>query len=85
MNSFSALVLSWLFGRWIFDAAELPGIGAQDVTPLTIFASAFSTLGLAMFGALAAWAMFLGIFRLKNNGIFSVQKMGTRLFSTRCG
>jgi hypothetical protein len=58
MNSFSALVLTWLFGRWIFDAAELPGIGAQDVTPLTIFASAFSTLGLAMFGALAAWAIW---------------------------
>jgi hypothetical protein len=80
MNSFSALVLSWLFGRWIFDAAELPGVGAQDVTPLTIFASAFSTLGLAMFGALAAWAMFLGIFRLKNNGNFFGAKDGNEAF-----
>jgi hypothetical protein len=80
MNSFSALVLSWLFGRWIFDAAEVPGVGAQDVTPLTIFASAFSTLGLAMFGAFAAWAMFLGIFRLKNNGNFFGAKDGNEAF-----
>lgn len=80
MNSFSQLVLSWMFGRWIFHSSEVTDFVAQDVTPLTIFASAFATLGLAMFGALAAWAMFLGIFRLKNNGNFFGAKDGNDAF-----
>jgi len=80
MNSFSQLVLSWMFGRWIFDSSDVTDFVAQDVTPLTIFASAFSTLGLAIFGALAAWAMFLGIFRLKNNGNFFGAKDGNEAF-----
>lgn len=80
MNSFSQLVLSWMFGRWIFHPSEVTDFVAQDVTPLTIFASAFATLGLAMFGALAAWAMFLGIFRLKNNGNFFGAKDGNEAF-----
>ncbi|WP_214509516.1 hypothetical protein [Pseudomonas brassicacearum] len=80
MNSFSQLVLSWMFGRWIFHPSEVTDFVAQDVTPLTIFASAFATLGLAMFGALAAWAMFLGIFRLKNNGNFFGAKDGNDAF-----
>ncbi|WP_240160524.1 hypothetical protein [Pseudomonas bharatica] len=80
MNSFSQLVLSWMFGRWMFDTSNVTSFVAQDVTPLTIFASAFATLGLAMFGALAAWAMFLGIFRLKNNGNFFGAKDGNEAF-----
>lgn len=80
MNSFSQLVLAWMFGRWIFHPSEVTDFVAQDVTPLTIFASAFATLGLAMFGALAAWAMFLGIFRLKNNGNFFGAKDGNEAF-----
>lgn len=80
MTSFSQLVLSWMFGRWIFHPSEVTDFIAQDVTPLTIFASAFATLGLAMFGALAAWAMFLGIFRLKNNGNFFGARDGNEAF-----
>jgi len=81
MNSFSQLVLLWLFGRWIFEDGEIASnVGQQVVTPLTIFASAFSTLGLAMFGILASWAMFLGIFRLKNNGNFLGARDGNESF-----
>lgn len=82
MNSFSQLVLSWMFGRWIFDSTQVEGLSnnISDVTPLTIFASAFSQLGLLMFGVLASWAMFLGIFRLKNNGNFFGAKDGNEAF-----
>ncbi|EOU9632201.1 hypothetical protein ACBG90_08220 [Stutzerimonas kunmingensis] len=82
MNSFSQLVLSWMFGRWIFDGsqAEVISDNISDVTPLTIFAAAFSQLGLLMFGVLASWAMFLGIFRLKNNGNFFGAKDGNEAF-----
>jgi len=80
MTSFSLLVLLWLFGRWISDAPEVGGVVAQVVTPLTIFASAFSPIGLAMFGMLASWAMFLGIFRLKNNGNFFGARDGNEAF-----
>lgn len=83
MNSFSQLVLTWMFGRWIFETPEVSQVVAQDVTPLTIFASAFSQLGLLMFGVLASWAMFLGIFRLKNNGNFFGARDGNEAFSTR--
>lgn len=80
MNSFSQLVLTWMFGRWIFENPEVSQIVAQDVTPLTIFAAAFSQLGLLMFGVLASWAMFLGIFRLKNNGNFFGARDGNEAF-----
>jgi hypothetical protein len=82
MNSFSQLVLSWMFGRWIFDGAQAEVISdnISDVTPLTIFAAAFSQLGLLMFGVLASWAMFLGIFRLKNNGNFFGARDGNEAF-----
>ncbi|MFI8381980.1 hypothetical protein [Pseudomonas sp. NPDC079086] len=80
MNSFSQLVLAWMFGRWIFDGSEVSQVVAQDVTPLTIFAAAFSQTGLLMFGVLASWAMFLGIFRLKNNGNFFGAKDGNEAF-----
>lgn len=80
MNSFSQLVLTWMFGRWIIENPEVSQIVAQDVTPLTIFAAAFSQLGLLMFGVLASWAMFLGIFRLKNNGNFFGARDGNEAF-----
>lgn len=48
MNSFSQLVLTWMFGRWIFEGPEVSQVVTQDVTPLTIFAAAFSQLGLLM-------------------------------------
>ena len=80
MNSFSQLVLTWMFGRWIFETPEVSQVVAQDVTPLTIFASAFSQLGLLMFGVLASWAMFMGIFRLKNNGNFFGARDGNEAF-----
>ncbi|WP_312247010.1 hypothetical protein [Stutzerimonas nitrititolerans] len=80
MNSFSLLVLTWLFGRWVSDSPEVAGVVAQLVTPLTIFASAFAPIGLAMFGMLASWAMFLGIFRLKNNGNFFGVRDGNEAF-----
>ncbi|AVX92968.1 hypothetical protein PkP19E3_32880 (plasmid) [Pseudomonas koreensis] len=83
MNSFSALVLVWLFGTWMFDAGELSSLGsvhATEVTPLTIFASYFSIVGLAGFGILSSWAMFLGIFRLRQNGNFFGQRDGNEAF-----
>ncbi|VXC94878.1 conserved membrane hypothetical protein [Pseudomonas sp. 8Z] len=83
MNSFSTLVLVWLFGTWMFDQSELIGIGSTHttvVTPLTIFASYFSIVGLAGFGILASWAMFLGIFRLRQNGNFFGSRDGNEAF-----
>lgn len=80
MNSFTQLVLTWMFGRWIVESPEVSQVVAQDVTPLTIFAAAFSQLGLLMFGVLASWAMFLGIFRLKNNGNFFGARDGNEAF-----
>lgn len=81
MNSFSQLVLMWMFGGWIFEAGEIPAnSGLETLTPLTIFASAFSTVGLVMFGGLASWAMFLGIFRLRNNGNFLGGRDGNESF-----
>ncbi|PTU77329.1 hypothetical protein DBO86_20325 [Pseudomonas indoloxydans] len=80
MNSFSQLVLSWMFGRWIFKGPEVSKVVTQDVTPLTIFAAAFAQIGLLMFGVLASWAMFLGIFRLKNNGNFFGARDGNEAF-----
>lgn len=83
MSSFSTLVLLWLFGAWIFDAGELSSIGSVGitvVTPLTIFASYFSIIGLVGFGILSSWAMFLGIFRLRQNGNFFGQRDGNEAF-----
>lgn len=73
MESFSNSMLMWVFGKWIFDEGEVPQqyiSSVSDVTPLVIFASLFSTTGLLMIGILGAWAAFLGIFRLRNNGNF---------------
>lgn len=83
MSSFSTLVLLWLFGSWIFDAGDLSNLGSiglTEVTPLTIFASYFSIIGLAGFGILTSWAMFLGIFRLRQNGNFFGQRDGNEAF-----
>ncbi len=83
MSSFSTLVLLWLFGSWVFDTGELSNfgsVGVTEVTPLTIFASYFSIVGLAGFGLLTSWAMFLGIFRLRQNGNFFGQKDGNESF-----
>jgi hypothetical protein len=69
----SDTILLWLFGRWAFDGAGPDQISPDhltEVTPLVIFASYFTTVGLAMFGLLGAWAIFLGIFRLRQNGNF---------------
>lgn len=66
-------MLMWVFGKWIFDAGEIPQqyiASVSDITPLVIFASLFSTTGLLVIGVLGAWAVFLGIFRLRNNGNF---------------
>ncbi len=73
MESFSNSMLMWVFGKWIFSADEVPPHSIEavsDITPLVIFASLFSTTGLLMIGVLGAWAVFLGIFRLRNNGNF---------------
>lgn len=83
MNSFSTLVLLWLFGSWMFDPSEIAGMAGlrtTEVTPLTIFASYFSIVGLTGFGILASWAMFLGIFRLRQNGNFFGARDGNEAF-----
>jgi hypothetical protein len=81
MSSHSLLALMWMFGTWIFSDGELSAnVAAQTVTPLTIFASSFATVGLAMFGLLGGWAVFLGIFRLKNNGNFFGARDGNESF-----
>ncbi len=70
----SDTVLMWLFGKWAFAGSTFPEKVAQEplpeVTPLVIFAGYFTTVGLAMFGLLGAWAISLGIFRLRQNGNF---------------
>ncbi|WP_455233602.1 hypothetical protein [Geopseudomonas aromaticivorans] len=74
MQSISYLVLFWMFGKWAFegDAGVPSAIStmAGDATPLTIFASYFTTVGLAFIGLLGMWTAFLGIFRLRQNGNF---------------
>ncbi|WP_137138249.1 hypothetical protein [Pseudomonas asiatica] len=83
MNSFSKLVLLWLFGAWMFKPGEIPAEAlaqATEVSPLTIFASFFTTVGLAGFGILSSWAMFLGIFRLRQNGNFFGSRDGNEAF-----
>lgn len=81
MTGFSNLVLLWLFGKWIFDKNQLSSNAVGlDVTPLTIFAAQFSTVGLAMFSLLGMWAIFLGIFRLRNNGNFFGARDGNESF-----
>lgn len=83
MNSFSTLVILWLFGSWIFSPGELPAeimAKVTEVTPLTIFASYFSVVGLGVFGILSSWAMFLGIFRLRQNGNFFGSKDANESF-----
>ncbi|SER22228.1 MULTISPECIES: hypothetical protein [Pseudomonas] len=73
MTSLSKLVLIWIFGTWVFGSGEIDAnitSMSTQVTPLTIFASQFTTVGLAGFGLLGSWAIFLGIFRLRNNGNF---------------
>ncbi|HBN8144581.1 TPA: hypothetical protein L3660_004188 [Pseudomonas aeruginosa] len=83
MPTFSMLVLLWLFGSWMFVAGEIPAEAlaeATQITPLTIFASYFSIVGLTGFGILASWAMFLGIFRLRQNGNFFGSRDGNEAF-----
>lgn len=83
MSKLSAMVLVWLFGTWAFSAGEVPPsvmTQSTQVTPLVIFASIFSTVGLAMFGLLGGWAVFLGIFRLRNNGNFFGARDGNESF-----
>lgn len=83
MSNLSALVLVWLFGTWAFSAGELPAsvmTQSTQVTPLVIFASIFATVGLAMFGLLGSWAVFIGIFRLRNNGNFFGARDGNESF-----
>lgn len=83
MNSLSAMVLVWLFGTWAFGGAGLPDdimSAGTKITPLVIFASIFTTVGLAMFGLLGSWAIFLGIFRLRQNGNFFGARDGNESF-----
>lgn len=80
MNGMSSVVLMWLFGGWIFGPGEVAGTGMTAVTPLTIFASIFATVGVAMFALLGAWAVFLGIFRLRQNGNFFGARDGNESF-----
>lgn len=83
MNSLSAMVLVWLFGTWAFTTGEIPPAVMQEgtkVTPIVIFASIFTTVGLAMFGLLGSWAIFLGIFRLRQNGNFFGARDGNESF-----
>lgn len=35
MNSFSTLVLLWLFGSWMFDPAEIAGMAGLRTTEVT--------------------------------------------------
>lgn len=74
MDGFSNTVIYWLFGDFAF------GGSGGVVSPLTIFASIFASVGLAMFGLLGAWAVFLGIFRLRNNGNFFGARDGNESF-----
>lgn len=74
MEGFSNTVISWMFGDFAFGGTT----GA--ISPLTVFASIFAGVGLAMFGLLGAWAVFLGIFRLRNNGNFFGARDGNESF-----
>ncbi len=74
MEGFSNTVIFWLFGNFAFG-----GTGGT-ISPLTVFASIFAGVGLAMFGLLGAWAVFLGIFRLRNNGNFFGARDGNESF-----
>ncbi|HHM8366119.1 TPA: hypothetical protein ACRMZW_004321 [Pseudomonas aeruginosa] len=74
MEGFSNTVIFWLFGNFAFGG---PG---GTISPLTVFASIFAAVGLAMFGLLGAWAVFLGIFRLRNNGNFFGARDGNESF-----
>lgn len=74
MDGFSNIVLFSLFGSWAVEGNQ------SSVSPLTIFGSIFSAVGLAMFGLLGAWAVFLGIFRLRNNGNFFGARDGNESF-----
>jgi len=74
LHSLSVLVLIWMFGTWAVDGdtsipSEVLSLGTT-ATPLTIFASYFTVVGLAMIGLLGGWSAFLGIFRLRQNGNF---------------
>ncbi|RTT49349.1 hypothetical protein [Pseudomonas aeruginosa] len=83
MQKYSMLVLLWLFGSWIFAPGEIPAevmAESTELSPLTIFASYFSVVGLAAFGILSSWAMFLGIFRLRQNGNFFGVRDGNEAF-----
>lgn len=83
MQNFSMLVLLWLFGSWIFAPGEIPAEAlaeATELSPLTIFASLFSIVGLAGVGILASWSIFLGIFRLRQNGNFFGVRDGNEAF-----
>jgi len=67
----------------MFSPGEIPAEAlaqATEVSPLTIFASFFKTVGLAGFGILSSWAMFLGIFRLRQNGNFFGSRAGNEDF-----
>lgn len=70
MNSYSLMALASIFGTWIFKNGELAGATGNELTPITIFAGSFAQVGLAVFGMFTCWAMFLGIFRLRQNGNF---------------
>lgn len=74
MEGFSNTVISWMFGDFAFGGA------GGSISPLTVFASIFAGVGLAMFGLLGAWAVFLGIFRLRNNGNFFGARDGNESF-----
>ncbi|WP_301154458.1 hypothetical protein [Metapseudomonas otitidis] len=80
MNSYSLLVLASIFGTWIFKNGELSGVTGNDLTPITIFAGSYSQVGLAVFGMFTCWAMFLGIFRLRQNGNFFGAKDANEAF-----
>lgn len=46
MEGFSNTVISWMFGDFAFGGA------GGSISPLTVFASIFAGVGLAMFGLL---------------------------------
>lgn len=78
--SFSTLVVVWLLGTWYANFPPEITSQATELTPITIFASYFSLVGLAGFGILSSWAMFLGIFRLRQNGNFFGSRDGNEAF-----
>lgn len=82
MESFSNSVLMWIFGKWIFEGEQAQAAiqNTPEITPLVVFASLFSTAGLALIGILGGWAVFLGIFRLRQNGNFFGARDGNEAF-----